>query len=548
MREQREVPLHELPFYETPGAPESVRAAGPSIGPMHGGAIPPPPDLRKGVPPGAVVSPLAITLRGLRSSRRALTKVSQIVVHMTGQGPAGKSKKAGYKRPAVEFALDWYLNGGPNGGFPHYVIDFPGTIYATSDERNVAYHAGWVHPGGAGLFRSAGWRAPDWWRAVWGRYGFDSPLQLLPAGAKGPNSRSIGIELMITSDLKFTDAQYRALARLILDIEQRHGLSIPAAPSPVLLGHEDYAPTGRSDKGGGWDPGAHRTSPRFSWSKLWSYMRGGSSANTVVIVPTASKPAPVQAPAQPGAFRKFRLTHYYVADQRDHPTGAIRVPILGANGSKIAEASPAFFAQLSLEGSGRLSDGRLINVTGKSVPVSHADYAAVLAHHRQAYAKGDRKRRAEGKAPAPTAYSGITTDSSDRVTHALAFHEVPAAKRGVGYGMLRGIPLVPFRTLAADLGLKARSEPAWKGKGGLVPAGTRVYVKEYDGLRLPDGTTHDGWFVVNDTGGAIFGAHFDVFTGTRSLARQVKLPSVGQVSFSGIEQRIPQGYSYGLTG
>jgi len=107
---------------------------------------------------------------------------------------------------------------------------------------------------------------------------------------------------------------------------------------------------------------------------------------------------------------------------------------------------------------------------------------------------------------------------------------------------------MPFRTLAADIGhIKYQAvEPRWKGKGGLVPPGTHVYIKEYDGLRLPDGTTHDGWFVVNDTGGAIFGAHFDVFVGTQALRRQVKLPEFGQVWFAGIEQRIPLGYKYGL--
>ena len=65
-------------------------------------------------------------------------------------------------------------------------------------------------------------------------------------------------------------------------------------------------------------------------------------------------------------------------------------------------------------------------------------------------------------------------------------------------------------------------------------------------MRLPDGTTHDGWFIVNDTGGGIFGAHFDVFVGTRALRKQVKLPEFSQVWFAGIEQRIPPGYTYGL--
>jgi hypothetical protein len=259
--------------------------------------------------------------------------------------------------------------------------------------------------------------------------------------------------------------------------------------------------------------------------------------------PTASAPpAPAPGPSgrptpptAPNAYRRFRLTTYQVVDQRDAPTGAARVPIYDDQGRKLAEGSPAFFAQLSLEGSGRLEDGRLINVTGKKVRVSHDDYAEVLAYHH---------RNLPGK---PPAYSGIVVENG-RVAQALAFHEVPAEKRGVGYGVQRGIPLVPFRTLAADIGRTAKSDPSWKGKGGLVPPGTRVYIREYDGLRLPDGTQHDGWFVVNDTGGGIFGAHFDVFVGARALGKQMKLPAFGSVWFPGIEQRIPSGYDYGLKG
>ncbi len=253
-------------------------------------------------------------------------------------------------------------------------------------------------------------------------------------------------------------------------------------------------------------------------------------------------------PTNPGAYRKFRLTTYHVVDQHDVPIGAVRIPIHDDQGRKIAEGSPAFFGQLSLEGTGRLTDGRLINVTGKTVSVSHDDYAEVLAYHRQAYAAADRKRREKRKSPTPTQYSGIVVENG-RVVRAFAFHEVAASKRGVGYGTSRGVAYTPFRTLAADIGHTkyAKVDPTWRGKGGLVPPGTHVYIKEYDGLRWHDGTTHDGWFIVNDTGGAIFGAHFDVFTGTRALRKQLKLPAFGQVWFAGIEQRIPPGYAYGLS-
>jgi hypothetical protein len=60
------------------------------------------------------------------------------------------------------------------------------------------------------------------------------------------------------------------------------------------------------------------------------------------------------------------------------------------------------------------------------------------------------------------------------------------------------------------------------------------------------GSGHNRWFVVNDTGGGIFGAHFDVFVDSQALRKQVKLPEFGQVWFAGTEQRIPPSYMYGL--
>jgi LAS superfamily LD-carboxypeptidase LdcB len=258
--------------------------------------------------------------------------------------------------------------------------------------------------------------------------------------------------------------------------------------------------------------------------------------------------AGLKPPADENAYRRFRLTTYHVVDQRDAPTGTVRVPIYDVQGRRITEGSPAFFGQLSLEGTARLTDGRLVNVTGQTVDVPHDEYAPVLAYHRQAYAGADRKRQAQGRTPTSTQYSGIVVQGG-RVLKAFAFHVVDPARRGVGYGMARGLPYTPFRTLAADIGHSKydKVEQRWKGKGGLVPPGTQVYIKEYDGLRLPDGTRHDGWFIVNDTGGAIFGAHFDVFTGTKQMGQGLKLPTEGRVWFPGIEERIPVGYTYGLS-
>jgi hypothetical protein len=256
--------------------------SGPLTGPMHspvGGALPP--SLRKGVPADAVLSPLAIAPRGLRASRaRQPGTIAAVVVHMTSRGPANRSRQGGYKRPAVEYALDHYIRG--REGCPHYVVDFNGTVYATCDERFCAAHAGWVHPGGRGRF-TAGWTAPAWWSGVWSRHGIATPIDLLPAGTTSPNQRTIGIELLILPDLTYTSEQYRGLARLLVDIRGRHpGLAFPTIPGRTLLGHEDFAPVtgagGRADAGGGWDPGAHRENPYFSWRRVEEQISAVSAA------------------------------------------------------------------------------------------------------------------------------------------------------------------------------------------------------------------------------------------------------------------------------
>ena len=75
----------------------------------------------------------------------------------------------------------------------------------------------------------------------------------------------------------------------------------------------------------------------------------------------------------------------------------------------------------------------------------------------------------------------------------------------------RSNALVPFRTLACDQGTVRRSTP-WL-RGGYAAFGTRIYIPAARGVRLPDGTVHDGVFTCGDTGGLIFGNHVDVFVG-----------------------------------
>lgn len=72
---------------------------------------------------------------------------------------------------------------------------------------------------------------------------------------------------------------------------------------------------------------------------------------------------------------------------------------------------------------------------------------------------------------------------------------VVKSKYGLG---TTGCQLIPYRTIAID--------------PHVVKLGSTVYIPQFKGAELPDGTTHDGMFIASDTG-HFRGAHIDFFTG-----------------------------------
>ncbi len=254
------------------------------------------------------------------------------------------------------------------------------------------------------------------------------------------------------------------------------------------------------------------------------------------------------APKEMKQLRRWRVTDYYVAMEGDRP--GPKVPVFSPTGAVLAHVTAGDFASAALEGTIRLKDGRLLNVTGDRVAASHAEYEAV-------FDLAVRNRWIPDK----PGYAGLVLDkASKNVSAVSAFYEIPVSVQGNGYGILRGMPLTPFRTLAADIGHPTyrNSEPLFRGKGGVAPPGSEVFIVEFVGRTCPDGKggtfVHDGWFLVNDTGGGIYGAHFDMFTGSSLLARQVKHPGVCHVWYRGkdngkaytSETRVPWSYSYGI--
>lgn len=67
------------------------------------------------------------------------------------------------------------------------------------------------------------------------------------------------------------------------------------------------------------------------------------------------------------------------------------------------------------------------------------------------------------------------------------------------YGLASdGCPLIPFRTIAVD--------------PHFVKPGSKVYIPQLKGAKLPDGTVHDGMFIASDRG-HFRGKHIDLFAG-----------------------------------
>lgn len=74
-----------------------------------------------------------------------------------------------------------------------------------------------------------------------------------------------------------------------------------------------------------------------------------------------------------------------------------------------------------------------------------------------------------------------------------------AGAKGVGGLDSLGCKVVAMRTAAVDR--------------NLIPKGSVLFIKETVGLKMPDGSTHDGYWYASDTGGAIKGKRIDLFTG-----------------------------------
>jgi len=149
---------------------------------------------------------------------------------------------------------------------------------------------------------------------------------------------------------------------------------------------------------------------------------------------------------------RFKITYYWVVFQT-HFKGRPSVPLYNMKKKVLAVVTDTFARRVSMEGTGILRDGRVVNL-----------------HKECKFAK-----------------------------YGWCFMLVDTGKAPFGYGS--SAPLHPFRTLAVP--------------NNELRRGTVVYLPDFDGMPLPGAEGgfeyHDGCFVVEDTGWSLKGQHIDIF-------------------------------------
>jgi 3D (Asp-Asp-Asp) domain-containing protein len=174
----------------------------------------------------------------------------------------------------------------------------------------------------------------------------------------------------------------------------------------------------------------------------------------------------------PGALLgAYKLTYYYVAEESMY-SGDDDTGLYDLQCNLLAMVPAAFERAVAIEGTGKLTDGRVFNYSGScSCPTSPC-YHFVDEDHPWGSGSGNR-------------------------------------------------PLVPFRSVAVDR--------------NVLVIGRKYWVKELEGVRMPGeaplgGWVHDGCVSADDTGGGIDGEHIDFFAALRgyylTLAGQIRRDSI----------------------
>jgi 3D (Asp-Asp-Asp) domain-containing protein len=173
---------------------------------------------------------------------------------------------------------------------------------------------------------------------------------------------------------------------------------------------------------------------------------------------------PIDEPQEPQTgtlIGSMRLTYYWIIREEDYLLNKkIKkdTEIRSCRGELITKVSRTFAWALRMAGSGKLRDGRMLNVACKC----------------------------NGR------YGCFAVVNQRRFPH------------GVG---CRNNSLLPYGSVAIDR--------------RLIPFGAWLYAPEIDGMELPDGTRHNGCLRADDIGNRVRGMHIDWFVLNRKSYQQV---------------------------
>lgn len=152
-------------------------------------------------------------------------------------------------------------------------------------------------------------------------------------------------------------------------------------------------------------------------------------------------------PTQPDVVTTKKVimnpSFYNIAVESEKETGDDMI-VFSPEGKPLVEVRESFYKRLTLEGTGMLRDGRLLNFHSKK----------------------------DGN---------------------IRFQFVPYP---IG---ARNARIYAFKSVAVD--------PKF------IPLGARLFIPKTKGIKLPDGTIHDGFWRADDVGSAIKGNRLDLFTG-----------------------------------
>lgn len=130
-------------------------------------------------------------------------------------------------------------------------------------------------------------------------------------------------------------------------------------------------------------------------------------------------------------------------------------------------------------------------------PVSYTAVLAAEAAGRQTPTAADGSETADTHGdPLAVLHTELLQGDPDWRASARLYH---AGGGGATGNDSLGCRPIPMRTVAVD--------------PRIIPRRTRLFIRETVGLRMADGTLHDGFWYASDTGGAIKGAKVDLYTG-----------------------------------